>query len=807
MEQQPFLRNHVFSDRVRSILMPFCRLLSRRKATGFFLLYCITGCLLAYSTFFFRILLLILSGVLITGVLLIACRKRFWYAVLLPVLLGIFCGTGSSLLLFDGYAGQYEDLAKQEAVVAVRGEVTDVVYTNAYSGRYICRITGDGLPYSVVVSSESPSFQVGQILTGDIVFRRWEDTDDGFDEKQYYMGRSVVAAAEDISLRETGESRLRLSTFIQNWNHSLSAKISAHVRNDGLPTTMLLGNRDTLSDTIQRDFRRLGILHLLAVSGTHFSMLSAMAERLLIRFRVRPQHRCWVLGILSVFYMLLTGMSASVRRAGLMFLISLLCRSLELKVRYFSSLNIACGLILLLDPFAVLDMGLHLSYLAICGCILTIHLEKNWSAYRRLWKTPVRLDENGKRLPSPRGWRLYLSPRYLAGRATSMLLLNLIVTCLTLPLSWLYFGEMSLLSLVSNLFYIPASGLLLFLTLVYLCLYPLGLFTVPLAALLSAYAAFLELPASLLSSLPHVSVSLGYPFIPFFMLPLVLSVCTLPLQKRKFRGLLCVFCLLLAMNSAVLVYETAAADQTVLVYRSDRTKEGFVVRSAGEVLLIDVSDGSYNFTSQLLAEAKELYATEIGGYMVTHYHNRHAGTFRKLSDNWIVRKLYLPEPVTEEEEAVFLSLQEAATEKGIETVLFRRETVFGHFSLCTGERVYLSRSSHPVSGFVMEAGGETMVYGSSSFAEGDPEILRRMTEADLCIFGAHSPVTKKTFALPLVRQPKVIIWNGDSVTYFEGTFPAAQLDLFSCTRFLYRFPDATVPADAGYTAPRSPETP
>ena len=232
-----------------------------------------------------------------------------------------------------------------------------------------------------------------------------------------------------------------------------------------------------------------------------------------------------------------------------------------------------------------------------------------------------------------------------------------------------------------------------------------------------------------------------------------------------------------------------------------------MVRSAGEVLLIDVSDGSYNFTSQLLAEAKELYATEIGGYMVTHYHNRHAGTFRKLSDNWIVRKLYLPEPITEEEEAVFLSLQEAATEKGIETVLFRRETVFGHFSLCTGERVYLSRSSHPVSGFVMEAGGETMVYGSSSFTEGDPEILRRMTEADLCIFGAHSPVTKKTFALPLVRQPKVIIWNGDSVTYFEGTFPAAQLDLFSCTRFLYRFPDATVPADAGYTAPRSPETP
>ena len=807
MDTQDSGKRLIFQDWTEAVLIPFCRLLARRKATGFFLLFILTGCLLAYGTFPLRLAILLFSGCTAAAVLLLFPKKRFWYAVFLPVLAGMLLGSLSSLLLFDWYAGRYTALAQQEAVVSIRAEVTETVYTNAYSGRYICRVSGDGLPYSVVVESDTPDFQTGQVLTGEIRFRRWEDTDDDFEEDRYYLAKSVIAAAEDISLRDTGELQWHLTGLFERWNRYLSDRISAHVRNDGLPLAMLLGNRDKLSDTVQRDFRRLGILHLIAVSGTHFSMLASMSERLMIRFRIRPVHRCWLLGILTVLYMLLTGMTASVRRAGLMFLITLLCKGLELRVQYFSALNIACGLILLFDPFAVLDMGLHLSYLAVCGCILTIRLEQEMPAYRKLWKTPVRLDKNGKRIPPVRGWRRTLSPRNLAHQAVSMLLLNLVITCLTLPLSWLYFGEMSLASLLVNLFYIPATGVLLFLTLAYLIVYPLGFLIVPMAGLLSAYTAFLEMPAAILSALPHISVSLLYPFIPFFLIPMVLSVCLLPFIKHKIRGLAVSMSLLLLMTGSIPVYEAIMADETILVYRNDRVKDGFAIRSAGEVLLIDISDGSYNFTRQLLAEAKKLYATELGGYMITHYHNRHVGTFQSLTDNWIVRKLYLPEPLTEEETAVFNSLINVAADKGIETITFPQETSFGDLALTVCQRTYLSRSTHPVTGLILSAAGETVVYGSSSFSQGDPAIQLSLTEADIGILGAHSPVTKKTFALSFIQQPKALIWNGDSVSFYEGNFPAAELDLFECTRFRYRFPDATAPAAAGYTEGSRSETP
>ena len=380
-----------------------------------------------------------------------------------------------------------------------------------------------------------------------------------------------------------------------------------------------------------------------------------------------------------------------------------------------------------------------------------------------------------------------------------MMFLNLVITCLTLPLSWLYFGEMSLASLFTNLLYIPATGALLFLTLVYLLLYPLGIFVPVLGNLLSVCTALLEYPASVISAIPHISVSLLYPFVPFFLLPMVLSVCVLPFLRHKLRGIALSLSLLLLLGGSVFVYEAVTADQTALVYRNDRLKDGFVVRSSGDVLLVDVSDGSSNFTNQLLTEAEKLYATELEGYLLTHYHNRHVGTFQKLTDNWILRTLYLPEPVTEEETAVFSSLLHLADKRGIETVIFSDTVEFGHMTLETAERTYLSRSSHPITGMRFVCSGETIAYGSSSFSEGDPVISRWMADGDIGILGAHSPVYKKTFALPFAEKPKVFLWNGDSDRFYSGSLPAAETDLLDCTRFAFRFPDATGKNDAGNT--------
>ncbi len=760
--------------------------MAERKVCLFFLFALLTGSLLAFGNLRSRISVMLISAVLVILVLVCAIHRRFLYKAFLPLLCGIFLAGCGSLLLFDGYVGSSQALAAAEEVRQVRGVVKEVVWTTGWSGQYILQLDTDGLPCAVTVTSADPSFAAGQVLEGEIRYQPWETALDDFDERRYYLAKGVVSAAEDISLTDTGETKSTLTGLFCRWNRYLSARISAHVRNDGLPLAMLLGNREALSDTVQRDFRRMGVLHLLAVSGTHFTMLASMAERLLIRLRVRPRHRYGILFGATIVYMLLTGLTGSVLRAGLMFLIALLCRALEMKVRYFTSLNISCGLICLADPFAVMDVGLQLSYLAVCGCILTIHLEARWDAWKHLWRYKPADTSVDPVKPSRLRRRLHT----IARGTLSTLLLNLLVTGLTLPLTWLYFGEMSTLSLVVNLFYIPAAGLLLFLTLVYLLLYPLGFLRIPLAALLSGYAALLEAPAEWLADFTWGSLSLAYPFVPLFLIPLCLCVCALPFVRRKLVGLGAVLLCMTALTGTILLYDHATADQTHLVYRNDARKDGFVIRSGGEVLLVDVSDGSGGFADGLLAEARKLYATELGGYLLTHYHNRHVGTLQALTDNWILRRLYLPEPMSPEEEAVFRSLTEEAARKEIPVTVFHTETDFGHVHITVAPRTWLSRSSHPVTGVILEAEGTVLAYGSSSMAEGDPMIAEAFASADIGIQGAHSPVTKKKFTLDFAEVPEYFIWNGEAAEDYKGTRPAAEKELLHCTRFAYRFPDA-----------------
>ncbi len=754
-----------------------------RKLCLFFLFFLVTGSLLAVGDWRGRCVVLGAAAVLAVLVLGCGVRWRILYKVLLPILGGILLAGGSSLLLFDGYVGRYQAWAEAETVRQVRGVVKEVVWTTGWSGQYVLQVETDGVPYAVSVTSGNPSYGVGQVLAGEIRFQPWDPVQNDFDTQRYNLAKGVVSAAEDVSLADTGETKITLAGLFHRWNRHLSARISAHVRNDGLPLAMLLGNREALEDTIKRDFRRMGVLHLLAVSGTHFTMLASMAERFLISLRVRPKYRCGILFGATIVYMLLTGLSGSVRRAGLMFLVALLCRSLEMKVRYFTSLNVACGLICLADPFAVMDVGLQLSYLAVCGCILTIRLEDHWKGWQSLWRAKA-TDPAGK--PS----HLERKLRAATKGALSMLLLHLVVTGLTLPLTWLYFGELSTLSLAVNLFYIPATGGLLLLTLVYLLLYPLPFLRLPVAALLSGYAALLEIPAGWLAALPWGSLSLAYPFVPLFLLPLCLCVCALPFVKRKLAGLGAVLLCMTALSGTILVYDQATADQTHVVYRNDGLRDGFVIRSGGEVLVVDVSDGSGGFSGQLLSEAKGLYATELGGYLLTHYHNRHVGTFQSLTDNWILRRLYLPEPMSTEEEAVFRSLTEEAAAKDIPVTVFQTETDFGHMHITVAPRTWLSRSSHPVTGVVLAVGDTVLAYGSSSMAEGAAMIVDAFASADIGIQGAHSPVNKKAFTLAFTAQPDYFIWNGKAVLDYEGVRPVAGKELLHCTRFAYRFPDA-----------------
>jgi competence protein ComEC len=124
---------------------------------------------------------------------------------------------------------------------------------------------------------------------------------------------------------------------------------------------MLLGERAQLESPVREAVRRLGITHLLAISGMHLTTVAACVV-LLTRAWPRSQS-CALLVALSV-YTLTVGDVESLTRAYLMALVMLMMRSTIRPLRPLDALGVAWFIMSFADPLSMRSVGLQLSFAA-----------------------------------------------------------------------------------------------------------------------------------------------------------------------------------------------------------------------------------------------------------------------------------------------------------------------------------------------------------------------------------------------------------------------------------------------------------
>ena len=155
----------------------------------------------------------------------------------------------------------------------------------------------------------------------------------------------------------------------------------------GLLAALLLGERDCLPIGTKVDFARIGISHVLALSGMHLAILVIGLSKLLAFFGVGKKTRTLISIIFTLFYMTLTGFSVSVTRAGVMLICSSLLFLLSRTKDSMTSLFIAVTLIVISSPYSIYDTSLWLSAFATLGIVVFseiqngrvfIHPSVNW---------------------------------------------------------------------------------------------------------------------------------------------------------------------------------------------------------------------------------------------------------------------------------------------------------------------------------------------------------------------------------------------------------------------------------------------
>lgn len=672
--------------------------------------------------------------------------------LLVAVLLCAFAALGVSLLTFDVYASRFSRKAGAEDSVTL--EITEVVYTSSFNSRYYADVLESdtfGSRFRIFLDSPDNSYLPRDRMTGTITYKNLEEDINGYNERRYALSQRVVIAADALSLNYEGRnSGFSFSYFFRDLNDALAEHLFRYTGEEegGLGAALLLGNKTNLSDSLERDFRRLGIIHLLCLSGAHLAILTTLMERILLRLKIGKKKRCFINITAVLLYMALTGFPPSLTRAGIMLILANLAYLVGRRHDYPTSLTFSCALITALNPFSALDYGLHLSFAAAHSCFIS-------SVVSHRFSYPFTIRKKTRFRRAVRQYNRFIR------KVMATAVFNLIITVVLLPFMWLYYGELSLFSLPANIIYIPLITLLMYAVIGFYLLSPLMIFSVPLAKGIVLLTRLISWSAERLSSLRGIVLSLNYWFTPVFMIPLViLAVCSFSGKRKTIRRASCLGICVFALFLGTVGIQTALTKgEFAAEYVSKGRNDGFLVKSDGGLMVCEVSDGSHSFASLLTSHRYDFNCTEIEAYLLTHYHKRHITALEKLTDECIVRALVLPEPVTETDTEVFASLSKMAEEKHIQLILTHRgntDTVyFNDTELETYPLTLLSRSDHPIIALRITQGEDSIMYLGGSFNEGDERITEHAAEADCIILGGHNPIYKKAFD-PGIAESKTV---------------------------------------------------
>jgi len=222
-----------------------------------------------------------------------------------------------------------------------------------------------------------------------------------------------------------------------------------------------LATGDVEDRSLRYEFGRLGLQHILSISGFHFALLISFLSGSLGLF-LPEKIKLWVLLLALSAYFLFVGSAPAVLRSFLMASFYLVGKLLR---RNASSLNLlGCALLIemILNPLASSSIGFQLSFLSSASLLLLFpFFEKALELY-----LPKRDRKNLSTLKPSAAFGYLLSSFLRKSVATT-----LAVNTALLPILLLHFHKFPLLSLIYNLFFPFAVAISIFLLLTSLGIY------------------------------------------------------------------------------------------------------------------------------------------------------------------------------------------------------------------------------------------------------------------------------------------------------------------------------------------------
>ena len=386
----------------------------------------------------------------------------------------------------------------------------------------------------------------------------------------------------------------------------------------GFLKAILTGDKSGLTDIEQNTFNRVGLGHVVVISGLHVSYLLGFLS---IFFKREKKSSLVILLLALVAFTLMTGNAPGTVRAAILGGLVLVGYHLGRDSHPMTSLCLGLLVLLGVNPYAIANAGLQFSFLATAGIFL---LGRPW------------LEKWRKALPKKAcKWAM---------PALSVFAVSLGAMLFTVPLSALYFGRFSLIAPLSNLLVgwtvslIFAGGLVsLFLGAIWL---PLG----------QAMAWLVGLPLDLFQwyadragriTLAALSTDGGF-FALWAGLVYVLIFLGMVLPGKKRLVVPVCACVVTFCLAAILTAQTAQRTGLTVTVLDVGQGQSILLNSKGTTALVDCG-GTTDPGDTAATHLQNLGKDSLDLLVLTHYHDDHAGGVPELLRRVEVKAMVLPD--------------------------------------------------------------------------------------------------------------------------------------------------------------------
>ena len=446
----------------------------------------------------------------------------------------------------------------------------------------------------------------------------------GFNYREYLKSKKIygtIKANEKIKIIENK----RLNIFLIKSNELRNIIIKK--AKDLLPSTksslligILLGDKDDITEDIIEDFKISNLSHMLSVSGAHTSYIILGISYILSK---TPKKYAKIITILVLgIFLFITNFTASVTRACLMAAFAIGAKLLYRKSNTITNIALSLLIILIINPFSILEIGLQLSYLGTLGIVL---FNKN-------------IDK-------------MLSKMKVNKKIIQLLAVTFSAQIFIMPIMAYRFNTISLTFFISNLLAGPILGIVIILGFIAIFVSIISFKLAKLLAIiLNIFLELLTLIAKFVSKIPISSITIKTPYVVSIVLIYILilisnyffSIYNLKnrLYKNQIKKLIKLIAIILVLVIPInSIINTFALGYTKIYFIDVGQGDScLIVTPNNKKILIDGGEGK---TDLLLAYLLDRRIKTIDYIIISHFDSDHCNGLVEVIEKLKIRNIII----------------------------------------------------------------------------------------------------------------------------------------------------------------------